>query len=258
MTTAPYYTDDHVQLYLGDMREVLPALGITADAAVVDPPYQCTSLPWDRWVDGWPTLVAKSTSSMWCFGNMRMFTDQWSEFAGWRLSQDIVGEFEIDTMVWEKHNGTGFAADRFKRVHELAVHLYRGPWGSVHHGAVREDYHGPDKHARARRSRTPHTGAIGGHHYVDDGMRMVRSVIKHPSVRGGLHRTEKPGAVLWPLIEYAVPLGGLALDPFAGSASTLLTARQLGRRAIGIEASEEYCERAAKRLSVPDLFGGVA
>lgn len=36
MTTAPYYQDDHVQLYLGDMREVLPALGITADACVTD------------------------------------------------------------------------------------------------------------------------------------------------------------------------------------------------------------------------------
>jgi site-specific DNA-methyltransferase (adenine-specific) len=187
-----------------------------------------------------------------------MFTDRWSEFTEWRLSQDVVGEFEIDTMVWEKHNGTGFAADRFKRVHELAVHLYRGSWSEVHHVAVREAYHGPDKHARAGDSRTPHTGLIDKHVYVDDGSRMVRSVIRCPSVRGGMHRTQKPAKVLGPMIEYAVPPGGSVLDPFAGSASTLLTARQLGRRSIGIESNEEYCERAAKRLSVPDLFSGGA
>lgn len=45
----PYYADEHVQLYLGDMREVLPALGIEADACITDPPYGETSLAWDRW-----------------------------------------------------------------------------------------------------------------------------------------------------------------------------------------------------------------
>lgn len=243
----PYFADDHVELYHGDMREVLPALDVQADAVIADPPYGETSLAWDRWPDGWPADVAVHAKSLWCFGSMRMFTERWQQFAvvGWKLAQD---------MVWEKHNGTGFAADRFKRVHELALHFYRGDWRSVHHEAVREAYHGPDKHARARTSRTPHTGEIGGHNYVDDGTRMVRSVIKVKSVRGGLHPTEKPGAVLDPLIRYSVPVGGLVLDPFAGSGSTLLTARSLGRRAVGIEADERYCEAAARRLGELDLF----
>jgi site-specific DNA-methyltransferase (adenine-specific) len=73
-----------------------------------------------------------------------------------------------------------------------------------------------------------------------------------------IHATEKPVEILAPLIEYSVPPGGVVLDPFAGSGSTLLTARQLDRRAVGIEANEEYCERAAERLSVPDLFGGAS
>lgn len=246
----PYYQDDWVTLYHGDMRELLPALEITADACVTDPPYGETSLAWDRWVDGWPALVAACASSMWCFGSMRMFTDRWPEFAGWKLSQDVV---------WEKHNGTGFAADRFKRVHELALHFYGGAWDSIRHAAVRESAGAARVGSvRASAARVPHTGDIGATHYVDDGQRLIRSVIKWPSVRGGCHRTQKPAAVLAPLIEYAVPPSGLVLDPFAGSCSTALTARSLGRRAVVIEGDESHCERAAERLSIPDLFAGAS
>jgi site-specific DNA-methyltransferase (adenine-specific) len=255
----PYFSDGQVSLFLGDCREILPALGVTADLVLADPPYGETSLPWDRWPDGWLDVAADVTRSLWCFGSMRMFLDRHEEFKSrkhrdrlvWKLSQDVI---------WEKHNGSGFAADRFRRVHESVTHWYRGDWRDIHHDVPRSaaEFDGKDRSVSAGTSRTPHTGAIGPHRYEDDGLRLARSVQRVPSVRGGLHPTEKPPAILAPLIAYSCPPGGLVIDPFAGSGSTLDTARASGRRAIGIEGEERYAEKAARRLSQADLFGGAA
>ena len=53
-----YYQDDSVTLYVGDWRELIPA-DYTADLILTDPPYGETSLTWDRWPTGWPTLAAR-------------------------------------------------------------------------------------------------------------------------------------------------------------------------------------------------------
>jgi len=198
----PYFADDSVTLYLGDMREVLPELVLGADLVVADPPYGETSLPWDRWPVGWPSRLRDAARSMWCFGSMRLLMSRYYEFAnnGWTFSQDIV---------WEKHNGSGFHADRFRRVHEHAVHWYAGRWADVYHQVPTT----ADAVARQvrRKQRPAHMGDIQRGAYIteDGGPRLMRSVMEVRSTHGrAIHPTEKPVGILTPLIEYACPPGG--------------------------------------------------
>lgn len=265
---TPYYEDGMVRLFLGDCREVVPALGLTADCLVTDPPYGETSLPWDRWPDGWPTVAARASRSMWCFGSMRMWLAKAAELSvgGWRVSQDFVGHrfpddpqfdpepvFDEVSIIWEKDNGTNFSADRFRRVHEHAVHFYRDNWAGTYHEVPRVPYVGPDsRHGYQPSAGRQHMGVIGtGRSWVDDGSRLMKSVVKIPSMwrRGALHPTEKPVGLLTPLISYACPPGGTVGDLFAGSGSTLVAARDFGRHAWGVEIDEKYAEIAARRLA---------
>ena len=258
----PYYQDEAVTIYHGDMRELLDTAcrcqgndacggfrcglsGTAPDLIIADPPYGVTSLTWDRWLTGWPAYIPGS--SMWVFGTLRMFMDRAAEFHAWRMSQDIV---------WEKHTGSGVTVGRFNRVHEQAVHFYRGRWDNVYKSVPTT----PDAVARtARRKALPphHQGARGASVYVslDGGPRLMRSVIKRASAHGyAENETQKPVGILTPLIEYGCPPGGLVLDPFMGSGSTLIAARDSGRRAIGIDVREDQCEIAANRcrwLAVP-------
>lgn len=69
-----------------------------------------------------------------------------------------------------------------------------------------------------------------------------------PLVTDGNHPTGKPVALITTLIARHSDLGDTILDPFMGSGTTLLAAKQLGRHSIGIELEEKYAEVAARRL----------
>lgn len=241
---APYWQDDAVTLYQGDARVLLPHL--QADCIITDPPYGDTSLEWDRWPIDWPDFASATAPQMWCFGSFRMFAKQWGQFSQWNYAQEIV---------WEKHNGTNPQNDRFRRVHELAVHFYRGEWSGIHKQPVMTN----DATARTvrRKKRPPQWGDIGAASYrsEDGGPRLMGSVIYARSCHGSaVHPTQKPEAIVAPLLEYSVPTGGVVLDCFAGSGTVLAVARKAGRRAIGIEVRADYCQVIVDRLAQRELI----
>lgn len=254
---TPYYADEQVTLFLGDCREAMHEIDFDdlglPDLVVTDPPYGETSLAWDSWPDGWPSVVGDYANSMWCFGSMRMFLGQREEFAGWKFSQDVV---------WSKNVGGVAYRDRAAvRTHELVTHWYRGDWSAIHHDQQRRDHHGPGKGTIHRGETGPAwNGSRRAHSWTDDGTRALSSVLSFDTMRmrGTGHPTEKPTGLLEVLIGYGCPEAGIVLDPFAGSGSTLAAAKATGRCAIGVEADEKYAEIAAKRLTQGVLFGGVA
>ncbi|MBB2169645.1 DNA methylase [Gluconacetobacter aggeris] len=79
--------------------------------------------------------------------------------------------------------------------------------------------------------------------------RAIPDVIDMPYSGNRLHPTQKPVAALLTLVEVFCPAGGLVLDPFCGSGSSLVAARDLGREWIGMDIDPGHAATAARRLS---------
>jgi site-specific DNA-methyltransferase (adenine-specific) len=207
----PYYSDDAVTLYHGDCREVTEWLA--ADVLVTDPPY---GIDW-----GVPERPGRQRIEG--IANDRDLAAREDILTRWGRTR-AVAVFGAPTMpppdgakqvlVWEKGLDAGVLGTvaGFRRNWE-AIYLI-GDW--------------PQR--PATRSSVLRSGIATTHEARNVG-----------------HAHAKPITLMEAVITAAPP--GLIADPFAGSGSTLVAARNLGRRAVGVELEERYCETAARRLS---------
>lgn len=232
---VPYYEDETVTLYCGDAIEVMDAMpDRSVDAVLTDPPYSSggrletsrakqkhmiRSVTDEQWIRG----DGMSTQGFLWF--MRLAGAQWRRvltsgghalaFADWRMAPNLAAALESadlrqhPTVVWNKtYFGMGHV---FRNQYELIVDVTAG------------------------NPRPPQRRDVG-------------NVIDCAPFRSKLHPTEKPRHLLRTLLSVVAGPDQVVLDPFAGSGSTLLAARDLGIRSIGIEIDERYCEVIAERL----------
>lgn len=229
---TPYWSDGKVSLYLGDCREL--GHWCQADALVTDPPYG------RAWKQG--TIAVPGRESA---GRRGIANDQdtsardyvlglWTAPCVTPRCAAVFGDLMLAPPAGAKH-----------------VLIYRKPPDAGIRGAVG----GYRRDAEAVYLIGPWPSALGGRSSVlESGARQVGGSVG-PAGRYG-HPHAKPVDVMETLIA-ACPDGTIA-DPFAGSGSTLIAARNQGRRAIGVEIDERYCEMAARRLSQGDLFGAAS
>lgn len=221
----PYYDDGAgIVIYHGDCRDVLPLLADdSADLVLTDPPYSAACHQGARTMR---------------LGDMPLVDFACIDHDGIREAitacRRIVRRWFIATMDW-RH----------------IVEIERAPidgWRFIRFG-VWVKPNGAPQFTGDR----PGQGWEGIVFMHKDGGRMRwngggrSSVFIHNKVNA-VHSTSKPEALIRELIVLFSDLGESVLDPYMGSGTTLRAAKDLGRKAVGIEIEERYCEIAAKRL----------
>lgn len=245
---SPVYEQDGITLYAGDCLRVMPSLTGLVDAVMADLPYATTKNMWDRPIDPkmlWHCYHAlmRPRTPVLLFGS-GMFSARMmlSNEAEWRYN-----------LVWDKKAITGQlnAKRQPLRSHEDIVVFYR-----------QQPFYDPQmvftgRSSHSRGSTAERTNNHYGH-YVNtpvveqDGYQHPRSILQfaRPKMPKGVgHPTQKPVALMeWMIRSFTQP-GDLILDNVSGSATTLVAARNCGRRAIGIELHDQYVQDAVARLT---------
>lgn len=209
-----YYQDDYITLYHGDCLE--QTAWLEADVLVTDPPYGIT---WSRpaWWSGRPGGEVHEGIKNDTNPEVRDFVlEAWND-KPWAMfgSPLITAPKAKQVLVWQKPSNAGIFG---------TIAGFRRDWEAIFLG-------GSLGASKAERSSILKSSAESINVYLN----------------GRGHPHTKPIDLMEQLIE-AMPNGVIA-EPFAGSGATLIAAKNLGRKAIGVELEEKYCELIAKRLS---------
>jgi hypothetical protein len=220
----PYYSDSYVTIYHGDCREILPGLVKPVGQAVVsDPPY---GTGWVRGGGKVGEFNAKHEQPDW-----DVWTTDWIRVAPYVIAGAVFSPLSRAAEIREY-----VAHDREK------PWIYRSHASTVYWRKTNPRPNGPDRDA-----------ITVWPAYLPEG-------IEFRSYNGDTphHPCQKPlDLMMWVLGFLDARLR--IVDPFAGSGSTLIAAKALGRKAIGIDFDERYCEIAAQRMSQEVLnLGGAA
>lgn len=231
MMPEPYYRDELVELYNADAYDLLPEIHRPCTERVVvltDPPYSINlkSAGTDTKLEWWADLMNTG----------RAFSPLMKEL------RRLVG---VEGWVWwfSNHHGLPmvFRAASLSDLRPLECLTWWKGSGQLGYGCSRE---------------TELIVLLRGRPSPIAQKNIVRGLMKHPRARETEHPAEKPTSLLQQLLAGGDEPVDLVVDPFAGSGSTLVAAKALGLRSIGIEQSEDWCRVAAGRLKQANLFAG--
>jgi hypothetical protein len=205
----PYYQDESVQIFNADCRDVLPTLD-TVDVVITDPPYGVGLESHRGDISQFDPIKGDSDTYL-----AEWLVATWSGSLAMFMSpfRFIDGDWR-SVLVWDKGahvGGGGDTATCWKRDFELIGVRRNAPLNGGRDSAI------------------------------------VRYMGYFGSPSG--HPAEKPIELMRYLAGKLTPQSATILDPFMGSGTTLRAAKDLGRKAIGIEIEERYCEIAANRMS---------
>jgi site-specific DNA-methyltransferase (adenine-specific) len=267
---TPFYAEDGITLFCADAREV--DLSEQAAAVVTSPPYNVgvgydghpDTMPWPEYralaaevaavmaralVPGgraWVNTAVSVPETPGPDGHRPGHTAKRRVLLGhlWATALEHAGLDLVDQVAWSSLRGSGTAW---------------GSWQSPAAPNLRGDYEVLTVACRHGWERRPPSGAEAWRDTLGGWPALCSTVWQIAPARRDGHPAPMPVEVCRRAVRLSTWPGETVLDPFAGSGTTLLAARQLGRRAVGIERSEAYCALAVERLSQTALdFGGAA